>query len=53
MGLFNYYIHEYSYDEQQQTNMKMYKLVLEERFLLWVVCSIQLQVSSSNGGQTL
>lgn len=27
-----------------QTAIKMYKLVGEERFLLWAVCSIQLQV---------
>ena len=33
--------------------MKMYKLVLEERFLLWDVCSIQLQVSCGNGGEEL
>lgn len=29
-----------------QTAIKMYKLAGEERFLLWAVCSIQLQVSS-------
>ena len=33
--------------------MKMYKLFLEERFLLWDVCSIQLQVSCGNGGEEL
>lgn len=27
-----------------QTAIRMYKLVGEERFLLWAVCSIQLQV---------
>lgn len=27
-----------------QTALKMYKTVGEERFLLWAVCSIQLQV---------
>ncbi|KAI9107393.1 hypothetical protein K1719_021430 [Acacia pycnantha] len=43
MGLFNCYIHEYSFVKLQQTCIKMYKLVGEERFLLWEVCSIQLQ----------
>lgn len=27
-----------------QTAIKLYKIVAEERFLLWVICSIQLQV---------
>lgn len=31
-----------------QTAIKMYKLVGEERFLLWAVCSIQLQVFPSS-----
>ncbi|XP_021846113.1 N-terminal acetyltransferase B complex auxiliary subunit NAA25 isoform X2 [Spinacia oleracea] len=31
----------------------MYKLVGEERFLLWAVCSIQLQVSCGQGGEKL
>ncbi|GLJ38445.1 hypothetical protein SUGI_0782890 [Cryptomeria japonica] len=53
MGLFNCYVREYSYVKQQQTAMKMYKLVGEERFLLWAVCSIQLQVSCGNGGEKL
>lgn len=53
MGLFNCYVREYSYVKQQQTAMKMYKLVPEERFLLWAVCSIQLQVSCGNGGERL
>ena len=33
--------------------MKMYNLFLEERFLLWDVCSIQLCVSCGNGGEEL
>lgn len=53
MGLFNCYVREYSYVKQQQTAMKMYKLVPEERFLLWAICSIQLQVSCGNGGERL
>ncbi|XP_039052280.1 N-terminal acetyltransferase B complex auxiliary subunit NAA25-like [Hibiscus syriacus] len=44
MGLFNCYVREYSCVKQQQTTIKMYKLVGEERFLLWAVCIIQLQV---------
>ncbi|CAK7351925.1 unnamed protein product [Dovyalis caffra] len=36
-----------------QTAIKMYKLVGEERFLLWAVCSIQLQVFCGNGGEKL
>ncbi|KAJ4839804.1 hypothetical protein Tsubulata_032010 [Turnera subulata] len=43
MGLFNCYVREYSFVKQQQTSIKMYKLAGEERFLLWAVCSIQLQ----------
>ncbi|PHT38100.1 hypothetical protein CQW23_21673 [Capsicum baccatum] len=44
MGLFNCYVREYSFVKQQQIAIKMYKIVGEERFLLWAVCSIQLQV---------
>ncbi|CAN6858721.1 unnamed protein product [Brassica oleracea] len=44
MGLFNCYVREYSFVKQQQTPIKMYKLAGEERFLLWAVCSIKLQV---------
>ncbi|XP_047259245.1 N-terminal acetyltransferase B complex auxiliary subunit NAA25-like [Capsicum annuum] len=46
MGLFNCYVREYSFVKQQQIAIKMYKIVGEERFLLWAVCSIQLQVLS-------
>ncbi|OIV89029.1 hypothetical protein TanjilG_24099 [Lupinus angustifolius] len=53
MGLFNCYVREYSFVKQQQTAIKMYKLVGEERFLLWAVCSIQLQVLCGNGGNKL
>ncbi|XP_008232050.1 PREDICTED: phagocyte signaling-impaired protein [Prunus mume] len=53
MGLFNCYVREYSFVKQQQTAIKMYKLVGEERFLLWAVCSIQLQVFCGNGGEKL
>ncbi|RXI04113.1 hypothetical protein DVH24_038387 [Malus domestica] len=53
MGLFNCYVREYSFVKQQQTAIKMYKLVGEERFLLWAVCSIQLQVFCGNGSEKL
>ncbi|XP_010257019.1 PREDICTED: phagocyte signaling-impaired protein isoform X2 [Nelumbo nucifera] len=53
MGLFNCYVREYSFVKQQQTAIKMYKLVGEERFLLWAVCSIQLQVFCGDGGGKL
>lgn len=53
MGLFNCYVREYSFVKQQQTAIKMYKLVGEERFLLWAVCSIQLQVLCGNGEEKL
>lgn len=53
MGLFNCYVREYSYMKQQQTAIKMYKVVGEERFLLWAVCSIQLQVLCGEGGEKL
>lgn len=53
MGLFNCYVREYSYVKQQQTALKMYKTVGEERFLLWAVCSIQLQAHFSSGGVKL
>ncbi|XP_031743056.1 N-terminal acetyltransferase B complex auxiliary subunit NAA25 isoform X2 [Cucumis sativus] len=52
-GLFNCYLREYSFVKQQQTAIKMYKLGGEERFLLWAVCSIQLQVLCGNGGEKL
>ncbi|EPS70133.1 hypothetical protein M569_04628, partial [Genlisea aurea] len=53
MGLFNCYVHEYSFVKQQQIAIKMYKIASEERFLLWAVCSIQLQVFCGNGGEKL
>ncbi|KAE8711211.1 exocyst subunit EXO70 family protein [Hibiscus syriacus] len=53
IGLFNCYVREYSFVKQQQTAIKMYKLVGEERFLLWAVCSIQLQVLCGNGEEKL
>ncbi|BAF17170.1 N-terminal acetyltransferase B complex auxiliary subunit NAA25 isoform X1 [Oryza sativa Japonica Group] len=53
MGLFNCYVREYSYVKQQHTAIKMYKTVGEERFLLWAICSIQLQVHFSIGGEKL
>ncbi|KAK4370294.1 hypothetical protein RND71_009769 [Anisodus tanguticus] len=53
MGLFNCYVREYSFVKQQQIAVKMYKIVGEERFLLWAVCSIQLQVLCGNGGEKL
>ncbi|XP_022149780.1 N-terminal acetyltransferase B complex auxiliary subunit NAA25-like isoform X2 [Momordica charantia] len=53
MGLFNCYVREYSFVKQQQTAIKMYKLAGEERFLLWAVCSIQLQVLCGDGGEKL
>lgn len=53
MGLFNCYVREYSFVKQQQIAIKMYKIVGEERFLLWSVCSIQLQVLCGNGGEKL
>ncbi|GFZ01697.1 tetratricopeptide repeat (TPR)-like superfamily protein [Actinidia rufa] len=37
----------------QLLSIKMYKVVGEERFLLWAVCSIQLQVLCGNGGEKL
>ncbi|KAH0637970.1 hypothetical protein KY289_037885 [Solanum tuberosum] len=53
MGLFNCYVRQYSFVKQQQIAIKMYKIAAEERFLLWAVCSIQLQVLCSNGGEKL
>ncbi|XP_023512979.1 N-terminal acetyltransferase B complex auxiliary subunit NAA25-like isoform X1 [Cucurbita pepo subsp. pepo] len=53
MGLFNCYVRENLFVKQQQTAIKMYKLAGEERFLLWAVCSIQLQVHYSDGGEKL
>ncbi|KAL3691655.1 hypothetical protein R1sor_005306 [Riccia sorocarpa] len=50
MALFKCYVREYLYVKQQQTAMKLYRLVGEERFLLWAVCSILMQVGSSGGG---
>lgn len=53
MGLFNCYVREYSFVKQQQIAIKMYKVVGEERFLLWAVCSFQLQVFCGGGGDKL
>ncbi|KAL2899246.1 N-terminal acetyltransferase B complex auxiliary subunit NAA25 [Bienertia sinuspersici] len=49
-------LHAYDADElifRMSPAIKMYKLVGEERFLLWAVCSIQLQVSCGQGGDKL
>ncbi|WOL16310.1 hypothetical protein Cni_G25097 [Canna indica] len=53
IGLFNCYVREYSFVKQQQIAIKLYKLFGEERFLLWAICSIQLQVLCSGSGQKL
>ncbi|XP_051143279.1 N-terminal acetyltransferase B complex auxiliary subunit NAA25 [Andrographis paniculata] len=53
MGLFNCYVREYSFVKQQQIAIKMYKIAGEERFLLWAVCSIQLQVCCGSGEEKL
>lgn len=53
MGLFDCYVREYSFVKQQQTAIKLYKIAAEERFLLWAICSIQLQVLCSSGAQKL
>ncbi|KAI5079570.1 hypothetical protein GOP47_0005049 [Adiantum capillus-veneris] len=53
MGLFNCHVRDYSFLKQQQVALKMHKLFGEERFLLWSVCSIQLQVSCANKDKTL
>ncbi|PIM98433.1 Mitochondrial inheritance and actin cytoskeleton organization protein [Handroanthus impetiginosus] len=53
MGLFGCYVREYSFVKQQQIAIKMYKTAGEERFLLWAVCSIQLQVCCGNGERKL
>lgn len=52
-GLFNCYVNEYSFFKQQQTAMKLYKIMNEERFVMWAVCSIQLQVFFGNGEDKL
>ncbi|KAL0668054.1 hypothetical protein Bca4012_030758 [Brassica carinata] len=53
MGLFNCYVCEYSFMKQHQTAIKMYKLAGEEKFLLWAVCSIKLQVLCDKSGEKL
>ncbi|KAK8921085.1 hypothetical protein KSP39_PZI020827 [Platanthera zijinensis] len=53
MGLFDCYVREYSFVKQQQTAIKLYKIAAEERFLLWAICSIQLQVLCSSGAEKL
>ncbi|XP_047311685.1 N-terminal acetyltransferase B complex auxiliary subunit NAA25-like isoform X2 [Impatiens glandulifera] len=53
MGLFNCYVREYSFVKQQQIAIKMYKIGGEEMFLLWAVCSIQLQVLCGKGEDKL
>ncbi|KAH7301648.1 hypothetical protein KP509_23G036000 [Ceratopteris richardii] len=53
VGLFCCYVRDYSFLKQQQVAMKMHKLFAEERFLLWAVCSIQLQVSCDKKDRAL
>lgn len=53
LGLFNCYVRDYSFLKQQQVAMKMHKFFGEERFLLWAVCSIQLQVFCGNKDRAL
>lgn len=47
-ALFNCYARQYLYVKQQQVAFKLYKVAGEERFLLWAVCSILLQVDNEN-----
>ncbi|KAJ7520455.1 hypothetical protein O6H91_19G006600 [Diphasiastrum complanatum] len=49
LALFNCYAREYNFVKQQQTAMKMYKAFGEERFLLWAVCNIYLQIQCGLG----
>ncbi|KAK4478605.1 hypothetical protein RD792_014093 [Penstemon davidsonii] len=42
-GLFDCYVHEYSFVKQQQITLKLFKKTEDRRFLLWAVCSILLQ----------
>ncbi|MCL7025427.1 hypothetical protein MKW94_013405 [Papaver nudicaule] len=44
--LFDCYVQNASFIEQLKVSLKMYKLSREDRFLLWAVFSIQLQVLS-------
>ncbi|CAD5162973.1 unnamed protein product [Musa acuminata subsp. malaccensis] len=53
IGLFNCYVRECSFVKQQQIAIKMYKHFSEERFLLWAVCSIELQVVCNSSGHKL
>lgn len=47
--LFNCYVRQYTFIKQQQVAMKLYKLFGDEKYLLWAVCSIQLQVHCGEG----
>ncbi|MCL7046150.1 hypothetical protein MKW94_006411, partial [Papaver nudicaule] len=46
MGLFQCYVRESSFIKQLKISLKMYKLSREDKFLMWAVFSIQLQVVS-------
>ncbi|XP_026441543.1 N-terminal acetyltransferase B complex auxiliary subunit NAA25-like isoform X1 [Papaver somniferum] len=52
-GLFNCYIRVSAFLKQQQTALKMYKLSGEEMYLMWALCSMQLQVLHGTNGANL
>ncbi|KAI3986915.1 hypothetical protein MKX01_014616 [Papaver californicum] len=52
-GLFNCYVRVSSFVKQQQTALKMYKLCGEEMYLMWAICSMQLQVLHGVDGTKL
>ncbi|KAI3987272.1 hypothetical protein MKX01_031756 [Papaver californicum] len=52
-GLFNCYVRVSLFVKQQQTALKMYKLCGEEMYLMWAICSMQLQVLHGVDGAKL
>ncbi|GAQ89550.1 hypothetical protein KFL_005350050 [Klebsormidium nitens] len=50
--LFNAYAREYDYLKQQQVAMKLFKQLGREQFLMWAVCTLELQALAEQGGPT-
>eukprot|EP00850_Spirogloea_muscicola_P011586 SM000072S21220 [mRNA] locus=s72:417372:423440:+ [translate_table: standard] len=51
VALFHAYIRRYDYVKQQLVSMRLYKKYGEERYLLWAICSLDLQATKDKAGR--
>eukprot|EP00850_Spirogloea_muscicola_P000725 SM000003S10970 [mRNA] locus=s3:80893:87083:- [translate_table: standard] len=51
VALFHAYVRRYDYVKQQLVSMRLYKKYGEERYLLWAICSLDLQATKDKAGR--